>query len=386
MIVKTQKKVPSLRFPGFEGEWPENVLGEIATFSKGKGISKAELEDNGSLECITYGELYTRYTELIDEVKSKTNLDPDTLVLSDPNDVIIPASGETHIDIATASCVLHGGIALGGDLNIIKTENHGVFLAYYLNNARKKDIASLAQGSSVIHLYSTQLKSLKLFLPSPDEQQKIAAFLTAIDTRIQQLTRKVDLLEQYKKGVMQQIFSQEIRFKDDQGREFPAWEEKRIKEFAPLQRGFDLPVSKIVDGDYPVVFSNGILKTHNEFKVKAPGVVTGRSGTIGKVTFVEKDYWPHNTTLWVTDFKGNDPRFAYCFYERLKLERFGTGSGVPTLNRNDVHSQRIFIPSLPEQQKIAAFLTAIDRKITYAKGQLEHMQRFKKGLLQQMFV
>ena len=86
------------------------------------------------------------------------------------------------------------------------------------------------------------------------------------------------------------------------------WEEKRLEEAAPLQRGFDLPIDKIKKGKYPVVFSNGILKFHNEFKVMGPGVVTGRSGTIGKVTFVEDDYWPHNTALWVTDFKNNMPK------------------------------------------------------------------------------
>src|SRR5690606_23412999 len=106
------------------------------------------------------------------------------------------------------------------------------------------------------------------------------------------------------------------------------WTTVSVKQFAPLQRGFDLPVSDIVRGDHPVVFSNGILKTRAEYKVKAPGVVTGRSGTIGKLTYVEKDFWPHNTTLWVTNFNGNNPKFVLYFYLQFKLERFGTGSGV----------------------------------------------------------
>jgi type I restriction enzyme S subunit len=128
-------------------------LGEIASFSKGKGISKADIIEDGATECIRYGELYTTYGETIDEVKSRTNIDVDDLVLSEANDVIIPASGETQIDIATASCVLREGIALGGDLNIIKTKNNGVFLSYYLNYKKKQEIASLAQGISVVHLY-----------------------------------------------------------------------------------------------------------------------------------------------------------------------------------------------------------------------------------------
>ena len=98
------------------------------------------------------------------------------------------------------------------------------------------------------------------------------------------------------------------------------WEVKSIGEFAPLQRGFDLPRNLIIDGDYPVVYSNGVLNYHNEYKVGGPGVITGRSGTIGKVTFVNSEYWPHNTSLWVTDFKGNNPKYVYYTAKELKIQ------------------------------------------------------------------
>lgn len=163
------------------------------------------------------------------------------------------------------------------------------------------------------------------------------------------------------------------------------WEKRKLIDIAPLQRGFDLPIDKIKVGIYPVVFSNGILKYHNEYKAKAPGVVTGRSGTIGKVTFVEKDYWVHNTALWVTDFKNNDPKYIYYFYSIFGLERFSTGSSVPTLNRNVVHSEEVLIPSLPEQTKIAKFLTAIDRKIEGLKKKKELLEQYKKGVMQKIF-
>ena len=145
-------------------------------------------------------------------------------------------------------------------------------------------------------------------------------------------------------------------------------------------------MSNIKAGQYPVVFSNGILKKHSEFKVKGPGVVTGRSGTIGELAYVEQDFWPHNTTLWVTDFIDSLPKFVYYFYLNMKLDRFSTGSTVPTLNRNDIHSQLNFIPCFKEQMKIASFLTGIDGKITALKTQIQQTQEFKKGLLQQMFV
>jgi len=163
------------------------------------------------------------------------------------------------------------------------------------------------------------------------------------------------------------------------------WEKKRLGEVAPLQRGFDLPVANIIKGIYPVVFSNGILKYHNEYKAKSPGVVTGRSGTIGKVSYVENDYWPHNTALWVTDFKNNHPKFIYYFYSKYNLERFGTGSGVPTLNRNDVHVQIESFPTFSEQQRIAAFITAVDCKITQLIQKKALIEQYKKGVMQKIF-
>ena len=200
--------VPKLRFPEFRdgGEWKSYHLEEVASFLKGKGISKADIAIDGKLPCIRYGELYTFYGEVIGEVNSRTNLPPKNLVLSKANDVIIPASGETQEDIATASCVKKDGIALGGDLNIIRTKNNGVFLAYYLNSAKKKDIAQMAQGISVVHLYANQLKALNVQLPEIREQRKIADCLSSVDELITAQSQKIEALKSHKKGLMQQLF------------------------------------------------------------------------------------------------------------------------------------------------------------------------------------
>ncbi|MBQ7532830.1 MAG: restriction endonuclease subunit S [Bacteroidales bacterium] len=162
------------------------------------------------------------------------------------------------------------------------------------------------------------------------------------------------------------------------------WKVKRIGEFAPLQRGFDLPTDKIIKGNYPVVYSNGILNYHHEYKVKGPGVVTGRSGTIGKVTYVESDYWPHNTSLWVTDFKNNDPRYVFHLYKYLDLSKFASGSGVPTLNRNDVHSYKIAVPPIHVQQRIVSVLSLWDTAIEKQTALIEQLTLRKLGLMQQL--
>lgn len=208
--VMQQLFTQALRFKDEQGndfpDWEEKKLGAVCEIIKGKGISKAEIADDGVTPCIRYGQLYTEYSEVITEAKSKTNVPTEELVLSLGNEVIIPASGETHIDIATASCVVNSGIALGGDLNVIRTMLNGVFLAYYLNNACKHAIASVAQGSSVIHLYQDQLKGLSLSFPSLPEQTKIADFLSALDRKIETVATQITETQTFKRGLLQQMF------------------------------------------------------------------------------------------------------------------------------------------------------------------------------------
>lgn len=177
--------VPNLRFPEFCGEWGKDSLMNIASIFKGSGISKEQLSDSG-LPCILYGELYTKYkSEVITDIYSKTDIETKGLVSSKANDVIIPCSGEAAIEIATARCVPMSNILLGGDLNIIRLNGHdGRFFAYQLNGKRKIDIAKVAQGVSVVHLYGEHLKKINVAYPSFAEQNKIAQLLSLIDKRI----------------------------------------------------------------------------------------------------------------------------------------------------------------------------------------------------------
>jgi restriction endonuclease S subunit len=170
-------------------------------------------------------------------------------------------------------------------------------------------------------------------------------------------------------------------------REAPEWELKRLEEIAPLQRGFDLTSSELMAGDVPVVYSNGIRSYHNVGMAKGPGLVTGRSGTIGNLHYIEVgDYWPHNTSLWVTTFNGHHPRFVYYMYAAIGLDRFASGSGVPTLNRNDVHAFESHVPvSKKEQQKIADCLTSLDELIAAQGRKVEALKARKRGLMQQLF-
>lgn len=163
------------------------------------------------------------------------------------------------------------------------------------------------------------------------------------------------------------------------------WEVKSIVEIAPLQRGFDLPTSQLEAGPYPVVYSNGVMNYHKYAMARGPGVITGRSGTLGKVNYVETAYWPHNTSLWVTRFNDNNPLFIFYLYTSIGFERFSSGSGVPTLNRNDAHSFRAAIPSsVGEQEAIAEALGDADALIESLEQLISKKRQIKQGAMQEL--
>ena len=195
-----------MRFPEFTGEWKKVLLGQIANITKGNGISKEQLSDQGT-PCILYGELYTKYkSEIINEIYSKTTLNSSALVKSQANDVIIPCSGETAIDISTARCVPYNDVLLGGDLNIIRLKSQaGGFFAYQLNGVRKRDIARIAQGVSVVHLYGENLKRIKVCYPSIEEQRKITSLLSLIDERIATQNKIIEKLQSLIKGICDKL-------------------------------------------------------------------------------------------------------------------------------------------------------------------------------------
>jgi len=161
---------------------------------------------------------------------------------------------------------------------------------------------------------------------------------------------------------------------------------KCFAEFVTLQRGFDLPKTEMRKGPFPVVGSTSIIGHHDEFKVEPPGVVTGRSGSLGTVQFLSERYWPHNTSLWVKDFKGNDPKFVYYHIQGLDFARFNAGAGVPTLNRNHLDTLEVDIPPLPIQQRIAGILSAYDELIENSQQRIKILEQMTRNLYREWFV
>lgn len=162
------------------------------------------------------------------------------------------------------------------------------------------------------------------------------------------------------------------------------WRSGRFKEFAVLQRGVDLVDADIRPGLYPVVKSNGIDGWHDAYQAKGPGVTTGRSGTIGNAFYIAHDYWPHNTSLYVKDFRGNDPKFIYYLISSMNFDRFAAGTSVPTLNRNDIHAIKVTAPDVPEQLRIANLLTLADLAVGAAQASIAAAQQLKQALMQKL--
>jgi len=413
--------VPKLRFPEFHdaGEWKENRLEEIAELYKGKGISKADISPNGAQPCIRYGELYTVYGEVINDVISNTDLTPENLFLSNSGDVIIPSSGETKIDIATAACVVQENIALGGDINVIRSKQNGIFLSYYLNGAFKYEIAKVAQGDTVVHLYKNNLESLDLALPPlPEEQQKIADCLSSLDQLIAAHTKKFEALQSYKKCLMQNLFPAEgktvpaLRFPEFQNAGewvnpliedfFNVGSSKRVlqkdwrthgvsfyrtRELVSLSKGEPFSSEIFISEElYSNLSEKYGIPSEGDFLVSGVGTL----GISYQVQPDDKFYFKDGNVLWLAK-KGriNSTYFKYCFEsEWIQNQIIGqtSKSTVGTYTIKNAKKTSFWSPPSPEeQQKIADCLSAVDDLIATESQKIEGLKAHKKGLMQQLF-
>jgi type I restriction enzyme, S subunit len=279
----------------------------------------------------------------------------------------------------------HSPFAMGQDVCLLRKKSPefstGYLQAVFRSPIIANQLSDLMVGSTFKRVNVQQIKNFSVPMPPPSEQEAIAEALSDADVLIESLEQLIAKKRQIKQGAMQELLTGKKRLPGFNGE----WETRTLGDVAPLQRGFDLPNSKLQQGTYPVVYSNGVLNHHTAFQVKGPGVVTGRSGTIGSVTFVEQNFWPHNTSLWVTTFKSNDPKFVFYLYTTIGLERFATGSGVPTLNRNNVHDFKVSIPpSTVEQTAIAAILSDMDAEIVALEAKLAKALQLKQGMMQEL--
>ena len=224
------------------------------------------------------------------------------------------------------------------------------FLTYVIGSgAFSEYVRNIMGGTNVPHISGSQIKAFKFQLPGEEEQAAIASILSAYDDLIENNRRRIALLEEAARLLYREWF---VHFR------FPGHEHVKITDGLPegwsrrtlgsvlnLQRGFDLPVNRRISGGVPVYGSTGIVGEHNVAKVAFPTLVTGRSGSLGKVSFVDDPCWPLNTSLWVTDFKAVSVYFAYFVLSEMNLAKFNAGASVPTLDRKVAHSANVLVPT-----------------------------------------
>ena len=400
-INKTDKvlNVPTLRFPGFTDKWEKKRVGDIAKLSKGAGISKDDRSISG-VPCILYGELYTTYnSEIINKVVSKTELPLDNLVQSEGNDVIIPSSGESAIDISTARCITTSGILLGGDLNIIRLKNDdGRFLSYQLNGVRKLDIAKVAQGVSVVHLYGDALKSISVSLPHIDEQKKIADFLSLLDEPIALQSKLIDRLKSLMDGIVVKHWKGVEKGKfclSDLGEAFSVMnlskddlteDGKYCIIYGELFTTYDAIIDNVVShtdkvdrltlsGDNDLLFPAST--TVNAYSLISPSAIIKRDVVLGGDMFgihISSEHSAEYISLIINAIYRN------------KLSKYAKGSTIIHLHYGDIKNVQIELPELEMQLYLVGVVKRLRAKLSIETDYLTALNNVKQSLLSAMFI
>ena len=375
--------VPHLRFPEFTEEWEETTLGKISEITKGSGISKDQLSEQGS-PCILYGELYTKYkSEIIDEVYSRTELDSSSLVKSKANDVIIPCSGETAIDISTARCVPFNNILLGGDLNIIRLKHDdGGFFAYQLNGARKKDIARVAQGVSVVHLYGENLKHIRVYHPAIEEQKKITRLLSLIDERIATQNKIIEDLKKLKSAISLKMLHSD------------SWEQFKIQDIASIGRGrviSSVEISQQENPLYPVYSSqtsnDGIMGYLDDFMFEGEYISWTTDGANAGTVFYRNGKFNCTNVCGLLKLKkGFDAHFVSLVLAEATRMYVSTNLANPKLMNNTMGNIQIRLPKLEEQKRISVVFRKLHGLLETHNSLIIKYSKQKQYLLSQMFI
>jgi len=262
-----------------------------------------------------------------------------------------------------------------------------VRFAKYLFDLLQARIKKISQGAAQDNLSLEKLRTIKFLIPNLPTQRKIAAILSAYDDAIENNLKRIKLLEEkaqltYEEWFVRMKFPGHKNVAIDKENGLPeGWEKGKIVDLFELQRGFDLPVQNRVEGLVPVIASTGVVDYHNLGKVKGPGIVTGRSGTIGEVQFVADDFWPLNTTLWIKKYKKGNPAYALQFLKAIKLKRFAGGAAVPSLDRKVVHHQSIRIPTPELIENYETFCNSILTAIIILQNQNQLFKEARNILL-----
>ena len=388
--------VPKLRFKEFNDEWISKKLFQLVEFSKGNILAKADLAETGNYPCILYGQLYTKYNEVIRKINSKTNRNENNIPKSKKGDVLIPSSGETPIDISTSSCIQIDNVLLGGDINILRPIScDGRFLSYLINNNKKTEIAKVAQGHSVVHLYNDNLKQVSINIPSIQEQKRISDTLELLDKKIELQSRKIEDLKLFKICTLDRYFNKNINETRSLLKNycFCLTGKSKIDKVDMKGKYYIMDMGTVnADGNILKIkptFCNSDLLSYGDLVMPKDDV--GGGLIIGKTGFIDEDNkYILGDHVYLLKTKNINSLFLHyqinSRYINRQLKRKVTGSAQLGLKSDNILNQEIFVYSDNTQEKIANIFKLMDKKIELECNELNKLLEYKKGLMQNMFV
>ena len=377
---------PKLRFKEFDGDLTESKLVELTLWASGGTPAKDIPEYWGDdIPLISGASMHTNQLYESDVKITRLGLQKGSK-LAPKDSILILVRGSMLFNKIPMGITL-GDVAFNQDVKCIRPKQQlaPLFLFQWLH-AKENTIQNkvTATGIGAGKLDTADLQNLKLYKPSLEEQTKIATFLSAVDEKISQLTQKHQLLREYKQGMMQKLFSQQVRFKADDGSEFGEWDQLKFKDVIKIKYGKDH--KKLDDGDIPVLGTGGVMRYVDSYLYEGESILIGRKGTIDKPRFISGKFWTVDTLFYTEIGEKILPKFAFQQLLLVNWLNLNEATGVPSLNTTSIGNIELKVPCLAEQTKIANVLSAIDQKIEVVSKQIEQAKQWKKGLLQQMFI
>lgn len=411
------KLIPDLRFPEFKdnSNWKGETIGDVCSILRGSPFAKSQIDNNGINKCIHYGELFTKYNEVIKKVYSKTNVSDGTF--SKKGDVLMPSSDVTPSGLAKASALNIENVLLGGDMNILRVKENidSVYLSYFLNN-NKKHILKLVTGSIIKHIYASDIEALPLLFPlNKDEQQKIADCLTSLDEVIIGHEDRLVTLQDHKKGLMQNLFPQEgktkPKFRFPEFKNEKDWDIVQFNKYITLYRGSSpRPIANYLTKDEDGVNwikigdtskVNSFLLKEIEERITIEGarssrpvykgeIILANSMSYGKAYELAVDGCIYDGWFVLRNFeeKFNKQYLLQLLnsdYMQNQYAKLAAGGIVKNISSEIVNNTNLLRPKILEQQKIADCLTSLDELIEEENSLIKQLKQHKLGLMQGLF-
>jgi type I restriction enzyme S subunit len=392
--MKSKSSKPTLRFPEFLDSWKDSLLGEFLDFKNGFNTEKSQY-GNG-VKFINVLDIINTSPIVYDSIIGNVTMSESEFKNYEVKygDILFQRSSETREEVGQSNVYLDasatatfGGFVIRGSG---KQKYDPLFLHYLLKSASvRKDITSRSGGSTRYNIGQESLKAVRIILPTLPEQQKIAAFLSAMDEKINQLAKKKELLVNYKKGVMQMIFSQKVRFRDGNGNDYPDWREKQLGDMCHVKTGKKDVVDKVENGKYPFFVRSSVVERINSYSYDGEAILIPGDGKIGEVFhYYDGKFDYHQRVYKISDAREAHLKYLYFYLTAFFLRHarsFSVKATVDSLRLPIIKSFIVRLPSLAEQKQIVALLSSLDRRIDLVAQQLENAKTFKNGLLQQMF-